>query len=271
MHTRCTHCDTAFRITPEVLTYARGRVRCGQCMRTFDALQHLAEETGSVLVPATGEAQAGDSEAVFNAPGGENTSRGVHQDEEDTLEPESGFYDTEFDAPDLEAAAPDKEQDGPGDEEDTFNAELAYSLQGDGGADTGVVGANKEPGAPEDQDDKAEHRLDAFMAEEAVSAAEEDILGVEPAFPHPGHELSGSESAFFELDLDTQEKEASTSARTMVLQKMRQMPPRSSKPSLHQKSRFSITDERPSTTRTIRSTATSTWRRPTHGNWMRNF
>ena len=44
MLTRCTHCDTAFRITPEDLSLARGRVRCGQCMRTFDALQKLTDE-----------------------------------------------------------------------------------------------------------------------------------------------------------------------------------------------------------------------------------
>ena len=44
MLTRCTHCDTAFRITPEDLALARGRVRCGQCMRTFDALQKLTDE-----------------------------------------------------------------------------------------------------------------------------------------------------------------------------------------------------------------------------------
>lgn len=45
MITRCPHCGTAFRVTPEQLRLRQGRVRCGQCMTSFDALASLAEDT----------------------------------------------------------------------------------------------------------------------------------------------------------------------------------------------------------------------------------
>ncbi len=38
MLTRCPHCRTAFRVTPEQLKMRQGRVRCGACHTVFDAL-----------------------------------------------------------------------------------------------------------------------------------------------------------------------------------------------------------------------------------------
>ncbi|WP_165856181.1 DUF3426 domain-containing protein [Marinobacter sp. JSM 1782161] len=38
--TRCPHCDTRFRVTEEQLGIARGKVRCGNCMEVFNALEH---------------------------------------------------------------------------------------------------------------------------------------------------------------------------------------------------------------------------------------
>ena len=44
MLTRCPHCQTAFRVTPEQLKARQGRVRCGECRAVFDALDTLADE-----------------------------------------------------------------------------------------------------------------------------------------------------------------------------------------------------------------------------------
>ncbi|MEW8505594.1 MAG: DUF3426 domain-containing protein [Candidatus Thiodiazotropha sp.] len=43
MFTQCQHCLTMFRITPEQLKAAEGRVRCCQCNNIFNALQNLRE------------------------------------------------------------------------------------------------------------------------------------------------------------------------------------------------------------------------------------
>ena len=40
MITRCPQCATAFRATQEVLNIAGGTVRCGSCLRVFDAKEH---------------------------------------------------------------------------------------------------------------------------------------------------------------------------------------------------------------------------------------
>jgi predicted Zn finger-like uncharacterized protein len=43
MYTRCTHCDTWFTIGADHLRQGRGEVRCGSCMRSFNALASLYE------------------------------------------------------------------------------------------------------------------------------------------------------------------------------------------------------------------------------------
>ena len=44
MLTRCPHCETTFRVSPEHLKVRQGKVRCGQCREVFDALEGLADE-----------------------------------------------------------------------------------------------------------------------------------------------------------------------------------------------------------------------------------
>ncbi|PVV16354.1 MAG: hypothetical protein B6D72_00820, partial [gamma proteobacterium symbiont of Ctena orbiculata] len=43
MFTQCQHCLTIFRITPEQLKAADGKVRCCQCNNVFNALLSLME------------------------------------------------------------------------------------------------------------------------------------------------------------------------------------------------------------------------------------
>ncbi len=49
--TRCTHCHTVFRITPEQLQAHGGRVRCGRCMQVFDGMIALAPDTPAIPQP----------------------------------------------------------------------------------------------------------------------------------------------------------------------------------------------------------------------------
>ena len=44
MYTQCPDCNTAFRVTAEVLKQAAGKVRCGGCSNAFNALEHLSEQ-----------------------------------------------------------------------------------------------------------------------------------------------------------------------------------------------------------------------------------
>lgn len=43
MYTRCTHCSTWFSLTTDQLRQGHGAVRCGSCLRSFDALVNLHE------------------------------------------------------------------------------------------------------------------------------------------------------------------------------------------------------------------------------------
>jgi predicted Zn finger-like uncharacterized protein len=61
MYTRCPHCDTVFRVTPQQLQAFSGQVRCGRCQQVFDAFSTL-----SAQLPAGTTAPA---EAVAPRPG----------------------------------------------------------------------------------------------------------------------------------------------------------------------------------------------------------
>ncbi|WP_394178672.1 zinc-ribbon and DUF3426 domain-containing protein [Marinomonas posidonica] len=53
--TRCPKCSTAFRVSDEVLSMAKGKVRCGQCFHIFDAAKAVAN---SPKHPATASSDA---------------------------------------------------------------------------------------------------------------------------------------------------------------------------------------------------------------------
>ena len=64
MFTECPECSTGFRVTPQVLKQAGGRVRCGGCGNAFSAIDHLTEEPpgadNNVDSPAADELQSDD-------------------------------------------------------------------------------------------------------------------------------------------------------------------------------------------------------------------
>ncbi len=58
--TRCSHCDTVFRVTAEQLRARAGQVRCGRCLQVFDALAALQPERGAAE-PALAGASVADA------------------------------------------------------------------------------------------------------------------------------------------------------------------------------------------------------------------
>ena len=59
MHTRCPACQAIFRIQPEDLAVASGRVRCGECGEVFDARASLQRELPLEQPQSIADLQAG--------------------------------------------------------------------------------------------------------------------------------------------------------------------------------------------------------------------
>jgi len=56
--TRCSHCQTVFRITPEQLRAHGGRVRCGRCLQVFNGLETLVPDVQAPIAAGTAAAEA---------------------------------------------------------------------------------------------------------------------------------------------------------------------------------------------------------------------
>jgi predicted Zn finger-like uncharacterized protein len=63
MYTRCSHCDTYFRVSREQLQASSGQVRCGRCERVFDAFATLTSQ-----LPATAAGNAKPSIPASSQP-----------------------------------------------------------------------------------------------------------------------------------------------------------------------------------------------------------
>jgi predicted Zn finger-like uncharacterized protein len=73
--TRCRHCHTTFRVTPEQLQVHGGQVRCGRCMQIFNALASLVPEMQTEPGQAAGPLPVIVSPPVASpAPGAEVTA-----------------------------------------------------------------------------------------------------------------------------------------------------------------------------------------------------
>jgi len=67
MYTRCPHCATVYRVTPQQLQASSGQVRCGRCQAQFDAFASLTSERGGA--PGKGpEAGAAPASPASPAP-----------------------------------------------------------------------------------------------------------------------------------------------------------------------------------------------------------
>lgn len=54
LQTQCPNCETRFRVTDEQLSIAGGKVRCGSCMKVFNAVEHqVSKAAGSTAAEKT--------------------------------------------------------------------------------------------------------------------------------------------------------------------------------------------------------------------------
>ena len=68
MLTRCPHCDTVFRVTPQQLQKQHGQVRCGRCMHVFDGFRALSSESNRTVAESAGERLADVATPSASAP-----------------------------------------------------------------------------------------------------------------------------------------------------------------------------------------------------------
>jgi predicted Zn finger-like uncharacterized protein len=69
--TKCPHCGAQFRIGEEHLKQASGNVRCGSCLKVFQAMDHLVQEAPAKK-PAAKAAPAKPAKPAQPAPSGES-------------------------------------------------------------------------------------------------------------------------------------------------------------------------------------------------------
>lgn len=105
MLTRCPACDTVFLLRPDQLRARQGMVRCGNCLKTFNALDHLIEPDPGAGDPATAPPAVAAPDPAAVPPAGHFAAVGTDADiattpaaADDT--PPSSFSHLEFDIPD---------------------------------------------------------------------------------------------------------------------------------------------------------------------------
>ncbi|MGB1220850.1 MAG: MJ0042-type zinc finger domain-containing protein, partial [Alcanivoracaceae bacterium] len=69
--TKCPHCGAQFRIGEEHLKQASGNVRCGSCLKVFQAMDHLVQEAPAKK-PAAKAAPVKPAKPAQPAPSGES-------------------------------------------------------------------------------------------------------------------------------------------------------------------------------------------------------
>ena len=85
MFTQCPQCHTIFRIYAEQLAQAQGRVRCGICDQSFNALENLSEYLDNFA--ASSSAALEEVEPVEH----EHVDIAAHPSSEEPMAPEASF------------------------------------------------------------------------------------------------------------------------------------------------------------------------------------
>ncbi|MGB1837494.1 MJ0042-type zinc finger domain-containing protein, partial [Marinobacter adhaerens] len=78
LQTQCPNCQTRFRVTEEQLGIAKGKVRCGNCMKVFNAIEHQVIPGGGEK-PRTPSAPA--QPAGASSPAGSTSGSGVSEED----------------------------------------------------------------------------------------------------------------------------------------------------------------------------------------------
>lgn len=134
---RCPHCETTFRAEPEALKQRGGKVRCGQCRRVFNALDHLlvdpAAATPVVVPPAfTLTAPPSTAPTVDRPP-----AVAAETADADQAAPDAGGAETPAAATD--ETGPAEDQTGPAEESAADDETVPVEENGPAGAEATVA------------------------------------------------------------------------------------------------------------------------------------
>ena len=200
LQTQCPKCETRFRVTGEQLSVARGKVRCGNCMNVFNAIEHQAmpespyagRPTSTEPAPADPPREsAEDEELVFEDNPEEDATEGRYAGGSLTFsEEELSDSFRNFDHTDQSAHQDDEHPEKPEDHDESW-AEAMLKDDDHAPAPTKPEAAANPPGpdnSPE-PDNSAEPEKTGPVAPAAESltltAAEDDRIAEPAVNPRP--------------------------------------------------------------------------------------
>jgi len=200
LQTQCPKCETRFRVTGEQLSVARGKVRCGNCMNVFNAIEHQAmpespyagRPTSTEPAPADPPREsAEDEELVFEDNPEEDATEGRYAGGSLTFsEEELSDSFRNFDHTDQSAHQDDEHPEKPEDHDESW-AEAMLKDDDHAPAPTKPEAAANPPGpdnSPEpDNSAEPEDTGPAAPAAESLTltAAEDDRIAEPAVNPRP--------------------------------------------------------------------------------------
>lgn len=124
MITQCPKCSTAFRVSADVLTMAKGKVRCGQCFHIFEAQSHATQTLDNTTSTAnntspthkTPNKKAVKAKLKEAAPKGHSPNLFTAADDDDIVNPDwlnTLISDDDLATPENSEKTPNKETDKP--------------------------------------------------------------------------------------------------------------------------------------------------------------
>lgn len=126
MITQCPKCSTAFRVSADVLTMAKGKVRCGQCFHIFEAQSHATQTLDSTTSKSTSPTSKAPNKKTSKAKPKEATPKGhspnlfTAADDDDIVNPDwlnTLISDDDLEAPEKSESASDLPNKKPADNE----------------------------------------------------------------------------------------------------------------------------------------------------------
>lgn len=194
MLTQCPHCLTMFRIGPEQLKAAAGKVRCSRCNQVFNALHRLEEAPESFLQ----KTPAGDDDywhADADYPSTEETED-QRWETEPSAEHGTASQQVENNAPSRERADPEFDLEGESDfileQDDGLETEPDYFAAGTESQMSELLDQDTTSSlliGDEPQGEPAEI-IDFLRKEEVQPQADEDVPNLEQAPPAEEEALS---------------------------------------------------------------------------------
>lgn len=188
LQTQCPNCQTRFRVTEEQLGIAKGKVRCGNCMKVFNAIEHQVIPGGGEK-PRTPPAPEKPSDSPSSAGSGASEEDFVFADNPEEDAAEGRYAGTKLTFSDDELS-------------DSFRSFDERDEAGYKDADTDSSDEDVDESWAEailQDDEPASRKSSAAERPEPAPEPEPEEPAPEPETrPEPGHELSLEEEPVFE-------------------------------------------------------------------------